>query len=199
MYTKIRIVIFLVLSLICILVLKYKKQFTQRNLIAVGVFFILGTTLSTFIPVENYVTNFNSPKDVYEYLFRKDVELVVEGNESAIVIGKKGMNNNSFTVVHKKQDGWTINPSVDKMWEDKILVPGIMINLIYHKKTNEYYVSVRGIEDINNINDSNDSTFSSLTVASNPLYKEVEYYAFISEYNDNYWIEINGDRYTFDN
>lgn len=160
-------------------------------MIIVIVLFMFCSTVFNFIPIENYFMNFSSPEQVFNYMYNSDVELVVEGKHSALVIGEDNKRNDSFSIVSKSQDGWKISTTLNEKRKDTIVTSDFLINLIYHKKTDEYYIVVDIFSETSKPLDSCESSFVFFE-------RDSSYYAYISEYNDNYWIEINGNRYTFD-
>ena len=158
---------------------------------------ILLITILCFVPFENWVYSFKSAEDVYKYYYfsEEKAELVIEGEQSDFVVGRKN-EVSTFLIVPKTADGWKIGISLnDKRIVEKFF-NGITVHINQYKNTNDYFITVF---DINggelNISDDYNTKFFSLEDNSEFLGKTfVTYYAHISDFNPQYSVTVNGEK-----
>lgn len=158
---------------------------------------ILLITLLGFVPFENLVYSFKSAEDVYEYYYflEEEAELVIEGDQSDFVVGRKN-EVSTFLIVPKTADGWKIGLGLKtKRIVDKFF-NGITVHVFQYKDTNDYFITVF---DINggelNISDNYNTEFFSLKDNNGFLGKPfVTYFAHISNFNQKYSVIVNGSK-----
>jgi len=172
---------------------KWKKEkwaYRICGIAGIVLWFVLG-----FIPVENVIGPIKSIETVYKYRNPKaEIRLIIEGEESAYVSGIED-GAEMIMVVPRVRGGWSVGTGA----EHKMVTWGFSNDIVYHvrqyKDTTDYYVNVY---DINGneleIQDAYDSEY--VLLEKTEEYKDVspEYYAYVPEYNENYWITVNGER-----
>lgn len=194
MYNFVRFILCLLVS--CITIYIIYKESRKRRYVVIGVFcgFLLYVILG-FIPFENITRVFSSPIEVYEYRNPgAQARLVVEGNESDYVIGDEG-ESSVIMVVPKTDNGWKMGTGAELKTILKYINETVVVYLRQYKDTNDYYMTIYDLKGKEiEIQDSCGSEFLSLedTISSEDSF--ITYYAYISEYNEDYWISVNGEK-----
>lgn len=156
----------------------------------------------SFIPFENLFITFNSPEKVFNYYIgdKSDVNLVVNGKNSDLVIGKNN-DANVYLIVPKNDDGWKIGVGIDTKRIMQKTYNRIVIYVYQYKNTNDYFVTILDTNGgYSEIVDSCNSKFFLLENASDSLGKVfVTYFANVSQYSQEYWINVNGEKIVFSN
>lgn len=199
--STVRIIIAAIISIIVAICLmkftKVRKQYISVLTIAI---ILVVTTVLAGVPFENAFVTFSTPEESFNYFHNKKFEsqLVIDGEKSSLVIGGE---NGDYTVqiVPKAEKGWKLARGVDTKVVVNESVDGVAINVFQYKDTQEYYISVVNTngEEIE-ISDSYSSEFSSLTyknisLNNASLNKTIKtYYAYIDNFNEQYFITING-------
>lgn len=96
MYSVIRLIIGIALcGSLCTIIKKLRCAKKALFYVSSAILSILVIFVLNFFPVENFFVNFESVKNAYEYVNfgRSNIELIVEGNQSAFVVDKR---NNSY-------------------------------------------------------------------------------------------------------
>lgn len=153
-----------------------------------------------FIPVENLFYTFDSPEDAYTYFnYGREVELVVSGDESDLVIGSQD-GSYTYLIVPKTDDGWKVGLGIDTKRRAKSGSDGTFITIFQYKNTADYFVEVTVIgESVASISDSYDSKFYTLDRQSSLSKSVVTYYAYMPNFDSQYSVEVNGTAFSFDN
>lgn len=182
--------------LVFVLVLKFVKIQSNRRFILILIIFLLITVLG-FVPFENLVYSFKSAEEVYEYYYlsEKDVELVVEGKQSDFVVGRKN-EVSTFLIVPKTSNGWKIGISLNTKKIVEKFYDGITVYIYQYKNTNDYFVTVFDIHGRKlNISDDYNTKFFLSKYDNGFLGKPFHtYYAFVSDYNQQFSITVNGNK-----
>lgn len=187
MFSTIRYVFFLVLfiGLFVGYLLKRKsnQSITVKKLVLFIVAFVLVTTVSNLIPVENAFITFSSPEEAYNYFDSADVEIVVEGEKSALIIA----DGNIHKIVPKSAGGWKIGMGLDSKKEKEKIYNGYWIFVFNYKKTDEKYIMVSSSDK--KIIDITDSVGSVFYNSDDSRYS----YAYIKDYDNTYTVNVNGE------
>lgn len=175
---------------------KWKREkwaYRICGIAGVVLWFVLG-----FIPVENIIGPIKSIESVYKYRNPKaEIRLIIEGEESAYVSGVED-GSEMIMVVPRAKGGWYVGTGA----EHETVARGSSNNIVYHvyqyKDTTDYYVNVydRHGKELE-IQDAYDSQYILLEKNEEYKYDFPEYYAYVPEYDENYWISVNGEKIEF--
>lgn len=162
-----------------------------------GVLSIILIVLMNFVPIENLIVTFNSPKSVYDYYTwgKSEIQLVVNGKQSDLVIGNKNGADN-YLIVPKTPGGWKIGIGLNTKRVSQKIYNGIVIYVYQYKDTNDYYVTIMDTRgNYLKISDSYNSQFLMLEKENSGLKKTfVTYYANITQYSSQYSIYVDGNQ-----
>lgn len=173
------------------------KKIIKRKTSNFMLFFIsvLLTITLSFIPFENVFISFDSPEKSYNYYnyMNKEVKLVIEGQNSDLVIGGEDDNNVNL-IVPKINESWKLGLGKDTKMIYQKHVDGYSIHVYQYKSTSEYYVSVLNTNGGNfKITDEYDSTFYSVSRYSDSLDETYyTYYAYIPNFQNQYVLILDG-------
>ncbi len=168
--------------LICFLIIRKsaiinKRRWYFKSAIIVFVLY----TLSWFVPVENALITFSSPEATFNYTNSDNVILVVEGEESALVIG-----DDVSDIIPKSGTGWKQSLA----WDVKIVVNkrssnGIVFWVYQYKDTRDYYVAASDPKGGSiDVTDNRDSVFYHEEEPNNTFDVTIYTYALASMIDD---------------
>lgn len=188
------------LFILIILLLVIKKSAVKRKKI-LSIVLAVSCTLSfgllTLFPLENYFVSFNSPEAAFNYCYSGEIQDIVEGDSSIMIIYSSNNNTTSFAFMPKDLTGYKIQISFsyDKIY-NKLMERGD-ISIYKVKNTKDHYF-VRGAissVDTENISDSCDSYFRSIIKKiPNSTNSNILTYAFIESFDDNYFYFLNNEK-----
>ena len=199
MYNFIRLIICILLVAIIVRLVNKSKISNKKKvnsvcgLLGIALFIILG-----FVPIEN-ILYFSSASEAFEYRNPEaKIELVIEGNESDYVIGKDN-GTDVIMLVPKNDEHWYVGTGTELKTLVKTMKDNVVITLRQYKNTRDYYITIYEIngEKIH-LSDSIESEFVLLGAIKESENTFTKYYAFINDYKEGYWIEVNGKRYQLD-
>lgn len=197
MYGAIRVIL---VFLAFVIVLK-KVELNKVKRTVLLVLTVLLCTISAFVPVENLFVDFSSPEAVYKYMNLQAPEelTVVYGEESAMVIAQKDQNSYNVRYTPKSEDGWKIGNALNVKSVYCESNDDFIIDVKRYGKTTDYYIEVKFIgKQIEKITDSENSEFISVGKSENDTESEfVFYYTAVQNFNNQYWIEIDGEKISF--
>lgn len=194
MYGIIRMVIVLI---VLILIPKIKTSKKVKGIVGM-VFGVVLSTLLTLVPVENLFMNFSSPEAVYRYVksTNVDIKTVVPGEKSDMVIAEKDENTYGIMIVPKTEEGWEIGNLLAVKLIYREMYDGFIIDVKKYSETDDYYIAITDLTSkVKNLNDSYDSEFVSICRSTDESQSQiVKYYTSIRNFDEQYWIEINGEK-----
>ncbi|WP_444643210.1 hypothetical protein ACRQU7_01535 [Caproiciproducens sp. R1] len=196
-YGIVRIFVFILLFLGFLVIYKKHKKILKKKLIVIS--FLVAMVLCTgsyFIPVENRFITFSSPQHVFNYSVLGDMNTVIEGKNSALILYTY-QGGEVHTVIPKIKNGWGIGTSLiseevfSKTWQgdnQKIC----MISVYWCKHTDDYYVLVSDIssKDLINISDNRNSIFQKNKSSIDP---STTYCSYVEGIGQNYELTIDGE------
>lgn len=198
MFSIIRLIIgcLLICGILFILQIYLKKKNKTIRPIWMWLIIIVGlilTSLTALIPFENKVTNFESPEQAYTYVHPYEIELVLDGEISTFVSGKKDDITSSILIIPKDENGWKVGRGID-INSTYIVYEGITINVYQYKDTCDYYFAVSDVGNVkatvtDNRNSSFIETYNYLETTDGTYYS---YYTYTSEPDSEYTITVNG-------
>lgn len=199
MFGIVRILIGIVLGVIASLyILRFAKiQFKRKLLVTTYISVILLITLLGFVPFENLVYTFKSPQEAYNYYHssKVSVDLVVEGEQSDLVVAREKGTTELF-IVPKTEKGWKLGSGLNIKRISQKVFEGIIVTVYQYKSTNDCFISVFDVDDgITKISDNYNTEFYALETED--YFKgntREHYYAYVSDFNSQYSIVVNGNK-----
>lgn len=176
---------------------KSKMKNKRKRAFLISLFTVILITVLAFYPIENSIITFSSPEKAYSYFYpEKDVELVVNGNETDFVSGYNH-GSRSFLILPKTEKGWKTAAGFDLKTVCNKRIDGITVATIYkHRNFDDLYVVISGVEgNENEISDNAASEFHSIKYSDSENYfgNYYMYFAHINNRNKPYCITINGN------
>lgn len=197
MYGLIRTVVFLILTIICAYIIKKSKIINKKRWkFIMLLFMVVLCEVSSLFPFENSIITFSSPEKAYSYFNPvKDIELIVNGNETDFVIGS----GSSFLILPKTDKGWKTSTGSEIESVCKKRIEGITVATIYkHRKHDDLYVMISCVEGTQNeISDNAGSEFYSIKYADAGE-SFGDYYLYLAHINISdkpYYITVNGEKF----
>ncbi len=197
MYGIVRIIFGAGLFGIILIIINRKKRIKKKHVIVVAIISMLSATIFTFFSVENYFFTFSTPEKAFNYINSEDVKLIVDGQESTLVVAEKAKAHYVELILPKCSNGWKLGRAIDQKTKEQIMNEDIVIILSQYKESDDYYITAFGMkEPVNEIIDSCDSKFF-ITQEG----ESTESFWFCSANvvlcDQDYWIEINNQKYSF--
>ncbi|MBR5252227.1 MAG: hypothetical protein IKV52_05340 [Oscillospiraceae bacterium] len=192
MFNIVRILIGFILLFVLIKIRK-KIIFGHRWFICSVMAILIISSLLLFIPFENLFLTFDTPQKAYEYMNFKnsDIKLVVNGENSDFIVGNNG-NSDAYLILPKTTNGWKLATGINTKRVFQGIYDGVIVYVYRYKYTNDFYITVLDTNSSKvKIEDLFKSQFYALDNANDNGY--TTYYAHIPEFNENYWIEVNGN------
>lgn len=194
MFGLIRTIIFLIFEITGSLAVRKSKIKNKRKwAVFISLFTFILITVSAFFPIENSVITFSSPEKAYSYFYpEKDVELIVNGNETDFVSGHNH-DSHSYLILPKTDKGWKTAAGFDLKTVCNKRIDGITVATIYkHRNYDDLYVVISGVEGSQNqISDNAGSEFYSIKYEDPWDY--YFYFAHINNSDKPYCVNINGE------
>lgn len=199
-------IIRLLLSIVCYIPInkalkKSEKLKTKaKRIIAVALLFVLVLGFG-LLPVEDLFVTFSTPQSAYRYnqSYANDVDLVVEGESSAWVVGSsrfKLADNALVSSIFEKKDG---GYKLGFTFEVKTVAFGMLdnkylYNVYKYSDLDDYYIYVMAFSAVKtDVADINGTAFS--CVQKNNQYY---YYGYAHNISEDYILIINGEEYSID-
>ncbi len=140
----------------------------------------------TFVPIEQGIVTFSTPQQAYHYSRLYPVEVIVEGKETTLVIGKNQTSENP-RIIPKVGDRWGVTYPLETTFEMNVF-DGFLVTVFQYKDSDEYYISVEGaVEQIESIEDNIGSEFVRFDEQNQP-----RYFAYVPSLDQNYALTVNG-------
>ena len=109
MYNYVRLIIsFLIFIIIYFFIKKKWGQVSKKRITGVILFSVICLILMKVIPVENLFVTYKSPEDVFSYLENGEIEEIIEGDESCLVVYSQRANKIASQLVPKSIDGYAL-------------------------------------------------------------------------------------------
>lgn len=147
-------------------------------------------------PFENAFVTFPSAESAYKYSNRGTIDLVVDGNESTLVVNQKD-ETSVYTILPKSDKGWKIGFGMNSKSRVQKVYGSVFIEIYRYKDSDDYYVKIFDTDGgETEIYDNHNSEFYHLEhmVLGESYYT---YYACINGFDDSYTITVNGTEITF--
>lgn len=201
LFFALRLILSVILCISAYFLIKNSRFSSKGRLLIIALTLIITlTTISVFIPIENTFITFSTPESAFHYTNSGEVQLIVEGKESDLVIGDKN-DTDILLIIPKTDNGWKLGLGVHTKKVIRTIESEITIYVYQYKNTDDYYIMVL---DTNGgecqISDTNNSKFYSLRKENSALNKNFyTYYAYIGNFRDRYTVTVNGNQIIIDN
>ncbi len=201
MYFAVRIVFSLILLFVVILILWKRKRSALRKKTVMALILVtmgLGVLLQ-FCPIENVLVGFDSPESVFHYMRVGEIQSLIEGENSTLVVYSQGRNASSVQIIEKAEGAYRIPvfSMMKRIDSDTLDTTAGHYEVLRFSDTEDYYicVSVMMTAPIDSISDSFSTnvryTVSELVGSKTSV---VSIYAYSKGYPDRYYLNINGNR-----
>ncbi len=192
------IIIVLIFLILLLFYIKSKIEKKTTVFAACIIVIIFAWTVFANIPIENSVYSFSAPEDVYSYMKTGRAELVLEGNDSSLVIGKRRTGGFDYALALKQGDRFKLVFQRELSIMMCQPVQDMSITLIKSNKTNEYYIwIIDPLKSDSIIFDSLNSEFHMRMIETKPfgsvISLETYYFAYLGVIDEKYIITINGE------
>lgn len=197
MYGLVRIILGCLLFLVIFLFARKNGMIRRRTLCFIAVISVAVTVLLGFLPFENAFITFDSAEKAYEYYIpgKSNIEIVIEGNESDLVIDYKN-ETETYLIVPKTKEGWKIGIGSNIEDITRKISDNIIIHVFRYKNTDDYFVTIFDVNG-NEINISDDCNTEFHPIKRNNKYTRksyVTYYAYIYGLDLEYELNVNGEK-----
>ena len=195
----IRLIFWTIIVLMCFfLIKKHMRVHKNRWYLMLFIIACILFSLSALIPVENAFVTFSSPQSAYSYMYMNKTKLVVEGTNTAFVIGGEGKDS-SYTIIPRSDTGWKLGPALDVNTSiSKFSSNKVKIYVDQYKDSEEYYITVYNANGAAaEVSDSRNSKFYHLDKSSNGDDETFyTYYSYVHDLDDQYTLTVNGKTYS---
>lgn len=174
-----------------------------NNILVFAVFLcMILISVSGMFPVENLFINFKTPESVFEYASYGEINDIVYGNNSCMVVCSKGGNNIGQYIIPKKEEVYKISGYFDTKKAFHKFDKSGNFDVYNLSGTSDYYVIgiMRVIGNETNIKDSNNINVKSIAFESgdNGKTKTLLIYAFVENFTNDYFLLVNGEKIVFE-
>lgn len=202
MFVFVRFVISIVFFLCLVMIVRKKGKKYKGKYYAIFITVTIALYISlSFMPFENLFLTFDSPESAYEYFVSRNanIELVVDGNNCDLIVERK-KDEDTLLLIPKTEKGWKISTGSNLVRVSQKLSDGFSINIYRYKNSSDYFITILNINGgVSEIFDDCNTVFYSLEKRNNYLNKDyVTYYAHLTEFTSEYYLDVNGNRITFD-
>lgn len=193
-----RIVFWGVIIASAIIILKKRKAKSKIRITIISIIlYMVLCSLSFLLPIENLFINFKSPEDVFRYYQTGEIDDVIYGVNSSMVIYSKGENSGGHFIVPKTEKGYKI-PSLFsvKRTSQKIDRDGSfdVYNIL---GTKDYFIVGTFLSEESDIVvvDSNDEPVKNIIIDMGYTdTKTILVFCFVEDFTDDYYLHINGEK-----
>lgn len=132
---------------------------------------IIGLCILSTYSLENAFYSFPSASAVAQYACDGDVVMIVDGNESSLIIYTTKSGTQSYMVSPKTATGYRIGRLVEHKETSKTVSMQYVANIIESKEVSDVYVLINGLAESNivSIQDSLNSNFTLHTTPEIPI------------------------------
>ena len=152
-------------------------------------------TISFLLPFENFIINFKSPEEVFNYCYWGNIEDIVYGDNSCMIIYSKEDNSYSHAIIPKNKNGYKIPNifSVEKI-SDK-LDKNAWFKIFTVKDTENYYFLGNVNSNEKEIDIYNGNGEKIKTIYTNNDNSSIKFfYFYFNNYEDNYYLLVENQK-----
>lgn len=195
LFTIFRLIFWIVAFIICILfIMKSHITYKRRCYIVSFVIAVTFMIISAFIPIENTFMTFSSPKSAFNYINSGEVKLVVNGENTDLVVGVKN-DTDVYAIIPKSNNGWKLGVGLDTKRIIQKISNGIIIYVYQYKNSEDYYITVLNTNGgKSELVDNRNSKFYTIDKTNDNHGKTFyTYYAYIQNFDEQYVLNVNGE------
>lgn len=195
LFTAIRFVTWVVLSVCAILVIWHSKirRKWQVSIVSVAVCAVV-VSLTAIYPVENIFITYQSPESVFQYTNGGQIEDVLDGQDSCLVAYSKGEGEVGEYIVPKSAVGYQIPTyRAAKKVVQKIDNVGIF-DVYTVRGTSDYYIS--GLVHLNDTDNEIEVLNGQGNVVDTPIVRvgNTDFiYIYLPDFSNEYCLSVNGE------
>lgn len=153
----------------------------------IGFAALLLCIISFLIPFENLFFTFPTLNSAYSYINRDNPELVIEGSDSALMVGE------SLSVFPKEETGWKLGSPVRLKTVLQTAPDNLFVTAYQYKNSEDVYLIVSEASGAElDLSDSQGSVFQTVTEVSHGSSQVYSYYACIRVLDSQYVLTANG-------
>ncbi len=196
-------ILFSILMFIVVIILTGALKYNKKKFIIIltSIFSIVLCTVSYLFPIENIFINFKTPEKVFKYSNVGEIEDVICGNDSCMIVSSTKEYSYAYTFVLKSSKGYKIGSSFSYEEIANRIKGSKNLTLFKVKDTKDYYVFGYFTADGKelNISDNIGSEFKSIIVGEKSSSRNTYItYAFIDDIKEEYYITIDDEELILD-
>lgn len=196
LFNTIRIVLWLIISVGAALIIKKSKVVRKKLVFGLSVAFCT-VMISVFgmFPVENLFVTFQSPESVFHYTNNGEIDEIIYGKESCLVVYAEANNTVGHYIIPKSAKGYKIpNYFMVKKVSHKFDENGLF-DVYQVRGTQDYYIfgTVHLNENDNQIdiyNELDEKVESNIVRIDNASF----IYFYLHDFSDEYYMIVNGEK-----
>ena len=192
LYNIVRILISVLLLAVCIFVIKKKVNINKQRIVTVIAIFCCFSVAAVLelIPFENNFISFDTPEKVVQYYSNNDIENILYGKDTCLVLtsGKS----NTRQLLNKQINGWNIQTEFNIKKTNTKSIGTDYAYILSIDESADRYIMIRNVSGKElKLYDNLNSKFMQANTG--------EYYAYLSDFSDDYILYINGTEVRFSN
>ena len=180
----------------CLIIIHHAKVQKKYRMYIIA-FFVSSilTTILSIVPFENAFFTFHSAEEAFAYRNNAKISLVVEGKNSALVVGQQ-KNRIIESIIPRENDGWKISTPLKEQTLLQIFDESYIIYTYCISGNSDIYVRITNTTGIPiEVSDNNNSVYICLDSDEMLDNHFSTYYAFINCSRESVEIYINGKVY----
>lgn len=202
MFSFFRILVLVGIWFVALNVFKRTRATKKKRIVLAIVFSVVLFAESALFPIENLLISFDTPTAVFNYYRTGEGEIVdiIHGDQSCAVIYTEDNNNYSLMIVPEGEQGYKL-PSLmttNKICNELNEYGSFQVNNV--RLTNDYFVwgaLVIDDEHINVVDKYGNEVKTIINDVEGSTARTVSFFTFTTQYNDDYYILVNGRKISF--
>ena len=188
-YNLVRCLIAVVLIAVVLLVNKKRHFIKKQSVLAIIVIACFGlSAVLHLLPFESAFISFDTPEKAANYYSNSDIDNIIYGDNSCLVLYSNG--NTKRQILTKDDNGWKIHSGFEIKESHMTLVNRTSVYIISLENSTDRYIVI------------SDFSEKKLTVSDNinsVFYSDSDgnYFAYLSNFSDDYTVNVNGETVTF--
>lgn len=203
-YVSIRILFFVLVFLLFFIFHKKHVGTPRRGpLTLVAMLMVVLLSASAYVPVENLFFTFRSVDDAFSYEFEGDIQAVMEGHDSAMVLFSYN-DVTSTAVFPKGRNGWKLGTYFSYKKVFWTYLNSYLVDIYHAKGTSDYFILVWDTRDTSStevleVTDNRNSTFRHFSkIIKQTELSDTIHYTHISDMGEDYQLIIDGQSFVME-